>query len=172
MDRIKPSAPRRKWKRFKVMGGSLVLLSKPRFMNIGKPRLIKMGPIIDISLGGISLQYVDSNKIPKECYELSISVPPDKIVLKDVPFEILSDVEIAELSDFRKIRNRSVRFGKLSSYQRFQLQSFIDKYSIDDAEERRVTRDRRVSHDPRFEDPEHKVLFERRIGGDRRMDVL
>ena len=145
------------------------MLSKPRFMNIGKPHLVKMGPIIDISIGGLALQYVDSNKMPKECYELSISTPPDKIVLDSVPFEIVFDVEIAELSDSRKVRNRSVRFGKLSSYQRFKLQSFIDKFSIDIAENRRTTKDRRLFNEPKIEDPEHRILFERRLVSDRRI---
>ena len=53
---------RRQWKRYKLKGGAIVLLHKPRFMEIGKPKLVELGPVIDISRGGLAVQYVESEK--------------------------------------------------------------------------------------------------------------
>ncbi len=46
---------RRKWKRYKIKGGAIVLLHKPRLIDIGKPKMIELGPVIDISMGGLAV---------------------------------------------------------------------------------------------------------------------
>jgi hypothetical protein len=168
MSLSKPIVKRRKWKRFKIRGSAIVMIHKPRFIEFGKPTLIELGPLIDISLGGLAVQYVETKKRLVDSAELSISFPNKGVSLGQMPFKIVSNSTIATLPDSKKIINRCVEFEKLTPYQSFQLESFINKFSIKTFSDRRSTEDRRQYFDPKFDDIEYKTLYDRRIQNERR----
>jgi len=56
----------------------------------------------------------------------------------------------------------------LTSYNKFQLESFIKKHTEAILKDRRSGRDRRKFNDPKFEDPSYRAMYERRVMGDRR----
>jgi hypothetical protein len=158
---------RRKWKRFKVRGGAIVYLSKPRVIKIAKHRLLEMGPVADISMGGVAVQYVEKD-IPEAYNLVTIAHPSEGIKIDAFPVEIISDVVIAKLDESKQIRNRCMRFGKLTSYQSFKVEEFIDEYAILFDKDRRASNDRRVYNDPKFEDYEYSVIYEKRLVAERR----
>ncbi len=160
----KPLASRRKWKRFKVKDRAFVMLHRPRLIKLGKPRLVKSGPIVDISMGGLAVQYIENRERLRDYSELSIIIPPDHIKVEEIPFKVLTDIEIAELPDSRKIRNRCLKFGKLTPYQEFQLESFIKNHGFELLKDRRSVADRRKFNDSRFfDDEDYRVLYEKRV---------
>lgn len=169
MAQAQPAIRRRKWKRFRINGSAIVLLHKPSLLGLGKPTFIEMGPIIDISLGGLAVQYVDSKKRQTECFELAISLPDKGMVLEGIPFEIILDREIATLPDARKIRKRCVEFGELNSYQSLKLEAFIKKHTTKIIKDRRSGTERRQFENPQFQGDEFKALHERRVLGERRL---
>ena len=100
---------------------------------------------------------------------LSLSIPGVGIKLENIPFELVSDSIKAELPDSRKIRTRCVKFGKLSPYQTFQLESFIKNYTASDGFDRRVGSERRHFNDPQFDDEDYSTLYDRRTNIERRV---
>lgn len=145
------------------------MLHKPRLIDIGKPRLVELGPVIDISLGGLAVQYIENKKRILDTDVLSVTIPGAGIKLEKIPFEVISDTITAELPDARKIRTRCVKFGKLSPYQAFQLESFIKNYTNSDGFDRRTGTDRRDFDDPQFDDESYRTLYDRRMLGERRV---
>ena len=161
---------RRKWKRYKIRGGALVMLSRPSVLKLGKPRLIKLGPILDISQGGVSVQYIDSRQRTAEATALAIMSPVDGVAIQDIPFRIVRDIQMAVLPDERVIRMRNMEFGTIKSMQLFQLENLIKNYGYENGTDRRNPVDRRQYNDPRFDDPDYAMLNERRFMGERRRD--
>jgi len=126
MNAIKPAISRRKWKRSRMTSGATVMLHKPSIIGFGKPSYIELGPVIDISMGGLSVKYINNKeRQTDDCFELSLSLPNDGIQLEGMRFEIVADFEVAELPNGREVRKRCVKFGKLDSYKSFQLETFI-----------------------------------------------
>lgn len=144
------------------------MLHKPRLFELAKPRFIELGPIIDISVGGLAVQYFETKERLTECAELSITVPDEGIKVEKVKFKTISDVQTAELPGSKTIRTRRAEFKELTPYQRFQLESLIKKYGTGIVFDRRSGKDRRQFKDPRFEDKEFAAHHERRIFGERR----
>ncbi|MBT8352830.1 MAG: hypothetical protein KJO26_16545 [Deltaproteobacteria bacterium] len=128
MNNKKPAMSRRKWKRSRMIGGATVMLHKPSIIGFGKPSYIELGPVIDISMGGLSVKYINNKeRQTDDCFELSLSLPNDGIKLEEMPFEGVADFKVAELPDGREVRKRCVKFEKLDSYKSFQLETFIKK---------------------------------------------
>jgi len=115
----------RKHHRFKVKEGAFVGFYKPRVFKLGKPRLIKSAPIIDISLEGLAFQYTDFDMWSPNFDELSISKTDDEIKIGKVPFKAISDFLASRFSDSTFIRRRGVKFGKLTPNQKNHLRRFI-----------------------------------------------
>ena len=165
----KKKAPgRRKWKRFRTKGGALVLVKKTRIIEVGKPALVELGPVIDISMGGLSVQYIANKQRTADSDALALAVPPETVRVEPIPYELVKDVEVARLPDGKSIRTRCVKFGKLSDYQTFQLQTFIREHTTAIIRDRRCGKDRRQFEDPRFADDAYRRQFERRILLERR----
>ena len=161
---------RRKWKRYTVKGGSIVYLYKPAV--IGSPNLIEMGPIVDISMGGMAFQYMETKKRQADWQELSIGMPSADFQVDGITFDEISDFEVALLPDGKSIRNRCVRFDKLTPYLTYRLEAFIKQFAMQLIEDRRKTPDRRSKPDPRFHDREYATLYERRSNIERRIFTL
>ena len=160
---------RRKWKRFTIKGGSLVYLYKAGIIGRGKPVLIEMGPIVDVSMGGIAFQYIENKRRQADIAELAIAMPSDDCRVDGVPFEIIADFEVAALPDGKRIRNRCVRFVNLTPYLSYRIEDYIEKYSMNIIKDRRKNPDRRANRDPRYKDREFATLNERRFQEDRRV---
>ena len=144
------------------------MLKKHRLIDIGKPSFVELGPIVDISMGGLAIQYVENKNRTVESDELAIALPSDGIKVEPIPFRIISDVEVATMPGGKTIRNRCVEFGKLSDYQSYQLKTFIQNHTVHTQGDRRSGADRRQFSDPRFEEEEYREMYERRISYDRR----
>lgn len=160
---------RRKWKRYTIKGGSLVYLYKEGIIGMGKPVLIEMGPIVDVSMGGIAFQYIENKRRQADITELAIAMPSDDCRVDGVPFETIADFEVAALPDGKRIRNRCVRFVDLTPYLAYRVEDYIEKYSMNILKDRRKNQDRRGKKDPRYNDREFATLNERRFQEDRRV---
>ena len=132
MLKINSAVKKRRWDRFKIKGGAIVMLHKPRRIKVGKPKLLELGPVVDISWGGLAVQYIDSKERQIESNELSISIPPHGVALEGIPFQTVSDVEVAELSDSKKIRRRSIKFNELTQAQKAKLVKFLQNFTVRD----------------------------------------
>jgi hypothetical protein len=121
---------KRKHSRFKVKKGTVVEFYKPRLFNLGKPRVFKSAPIIDISLGGLAFQYIDKETWLQKVKELSVSNPSDEIQIDHLPYEVISDFMISTLPDDTFIRRCSIKFENVPPGQKFQLDNFIQYHTI------------------------------------------
>jgi len=164
MDARKPITRRRKWKRFKIKGGAIVLLHKARLLDIGKPKLIELGPVIDISMGGLAVQFVESKNRLHESETISISIPSIGVTLPDLQCKVIFEKVLTTLPNGKKIYNRSVEFVNLTKIQNLQLESFIRKHTFHTIPDRRSGKDRRV-----FNDPDFNPADNRRSGIERRV---
>ena len=162
------SSRRRKFKRFRIKGSAIVLLHRPRLISIGKPKLVELGPVVDISIGGMAVQYIEHKNRSLEGELLSIRVAGNGIKLESLPFRIVLNRVLASMPDGRKIHKCCFEFHQLSAYQRFQLESFIKSHTMQSSGERRASNDRRHFDDPKFKDPQYGAAFERRSGNERR----
>jgi len=159
---------RRKTRRFKIKGSAFVLLHRPPLMGIGRPRRVELGPITDISMGGIAVQYLEHKRRSLDAELLTIAVADDAFTIEGLYFRVVTDRILASLPGGRNIHTCSIEFTRLTAYQNFQLESFIKNYTIQRPQERRRPHDRRQFEDPRFQEPGYKVNFERRSGHERR----
>lgn len=162
------AAKRRKWKRFRAKVPAVVLIHKPRLIEIGGPRLVELGPLVDISMGGLAVQYIADKKRQPDGSHIAVSINGNGLSIEPIPFKTIADKVVAVLPDERQIRSRSVQFGNLTTYQSFQLETFIAKHTTEAVRERREGQDRRRTNDPRFEDPSFRLQHERRFTADRR----
>jgi len=154
---------RRKKNRFKVKEGALVQFYKPPRFKLGKPRVIKSAPIIDISVGGLRFEYIARNMWPHNFDSLVISKASDKTRIDNVPFKAVSDFPISTLPNSTTLRSCGVKFMGLSPNQKSYLDSFIRDYTISNQ-----TGDRRASPDRRSEDAPQYNDTEKRSGKERR----
>ena len=92
------------------------------------------GQIIDISLEGLSFIYLKPVSLHLdeilEYFELAILLKGNIVLMEGVPCKTISDVEMPK--DFQCMimqkRQFSMKFDRLSSNQKTQLQSIIEKY--------------------------------------------
>ena len=164
----KLSARRRRWKRFNINGSAIVMLHKPRLIDIGKPSLVQLGPVVDISMGGLSVQYFENKKRKLETDTLSIHVPDQGLVLEGMKFDVISDRIVAKLAEEKIIRSRCVSFRDQSRLQSYQLETFMKQFTLNSPADRRTGRERRRHVDPRFDDDAFRSEHERRDGIERR----
>ncbi|WP_092234759.1 PilZ domain-containing protein [Desulfobacula phenolica] len=117
----KRTIDRRKNKRYKAEEGAYAAIS---------PNSKKLGQIIDISMGGLTFKYIDTNADDNE----NENLPEEKIFLSsmgyyvgDLPFKIVLDYEIKNAPSFSsmKIRKMHVQFTDLSFKQLFDLDYYL-----------------------------------------------
>jgi hypothetical protein len=118
---IKP----RKYERYSAREGAIVAL---------KPKSNILGQMIDIGMGGLSFQYIESQEPPGYSNELVILVASQRFFLDKVPFKTVSDIEIENNISFSSIQMRrcSVEFMRLSLEQAASIQDFIIKHTAID----------------------------------------
>ena len=106
--------------RFKVQSGAMCSLQLP-----------VVGQITDVSLGGLSFQYVSSRVRSKESPVLRISSTDGTFELGMIPFNAVWDRPgpQATSSDLITLRECGVQFGELTDEQRFDLKWFLKSYT-------------------------------------------
>lgn len=101
---------RRKHKRYKAKSGTVKTESKS-------------GDIIDISMGGLSFSYVDSDNWTDEEFDCGMLMGERDLGLEDIPMKIISDCAIN--SGLSITRRCGVKFEKLTPKQMAQLEYYI-----------------------------------------------
>lgn len=107
---------RRKHKRYRVKTGALALID-----NIP-------GTIVDISDGGLAINYTVFGKEPAENLRLDIFLSSDDFYLQDIPVSLVAAKEKAgSKSAFGSIQVKRycLQFGELSEEQKTGLRYFI-----------------------------------------------
>ncbi len=169
MEPKRPITRRRRWKRFKINGAARVLLHRQRIMDFGKPSLVELGPVVDISMGGLAVCYIENKKRMIHSEMLSLKIPDKGIPLEGVTFRTVSDRKIAWMPDGKIIHRRCVKFEILNAQQKLQVETFIRNHALPNVEDRRSETDRRRHQDPRFSDPARRDVCERRFSPERRI---
>lgn len=113
---------RRKHKRFKVQEGMFAVLRGDH---------VKLGPIVDVSRGGLSFHYVKADEQTNASREMTIFSSRRDFYLTGVPFRAVLDFKLASevpLSSITMSRC-GVQFGDLTDYQSSQLEHFIGNHT-------------------------------------------
>lgn len=118
--RSKEKHEQRQHTRFPAIEGVIVAL---------KPHAEILGQMIDISLSGLSFQYIDSALALKQSpsSELMILLTKPRFFLDRIPYRTVADFELANEFSFSSIpiRRRCVEFEVMSLDKRSQLEDFI-----------------------------------------------
>lgn len=112
---------RRKHKRFQVPTGAFVGIG-PDFTKVGRPG--------DISMGGLAFSYVGSEEPSNGSY-LDLFSTDSYFYLCYLPINTISDCELVNKAPFnsKTMRRCTVKFGKLTHSQKFQLAHFIQNHT-------------------------------------------
>jgi hypothetical protein len=113
---------RRKHKRFKVKEGAFA---------VAWPDNNKLGPIKDISEGGIAFQFIEDGEQTKGSPEVEIFSTVDDFYMKKLPVRTVLDFELETTVSLNPtpMRQLSMKFGKLNHPQKLLLSFFIQKYT-------------------------------------------
>ena len=122
---------RRKKARYAVKKGASVLFKKSSVIGLFKPRTVKSGSIINISLSGIRAQYTAATVWSKDFDKMSIVTIDKKFTIDNIPCRIISDSNISRLPNGTFVRRCSIKYGNLSDYHKLQLSYFMQEYTID-----------------------------------------
>lgn len=113
---------RRQHKRFHVQDGVVAVLGKP---------VLAVGQIMDISLKGLSFRYAGDAEMPGETCSLDILFRDGLSFLYGIPCETVYDIDWSGSVPFTAPPQRriGVRFGALTSNQKYRLEDFIKHYT-------------------------------------------
>ena len=116
---------RREHKRYQVHSGTYVALGPPYG---------KVGPMIDISLGGLSFEYTDRRERTDESY-INIFLTEANFYLEKVPIKTILDFEIADTLPLSSVATRrcGLRFEHLTPDQASKIDFFIQNYHTGEA---------------------------------------
>ena len=119
---------RRRQKRYQVGSGVFVVLDPAGHS-------FKLGTMIDISKGGLALQYMDVIEATSTYSELDIFVSGHGVLIWRLPFTVVSQTAFQEPNPFYSFisRRMGVKFDALSDAKYAKLSSFIQTYSIPEA---------------------------------------
>ena len=112
---------RRKQKRFLAQHGAFVMF---------KPSDTGVGRLIDISMDGLTLDYISSKEPEVQPSELDIFVVNSSFRLHSIPCETITDfVTFTTYDGSLSKRRRGVQFGKLTENQEALLVQFINNHT-------------------------------------------
>jgi hypothetical protein len=119
------SVERREHKRYQVHSGTYVALGPPYG---------KVGPMIDISLGGVSFEYADRKERTDESH-INIFLTEANFYLEKVPIRTILDFEISDTLAASSVATRrcGLRFEDLTPDQASQIDFFIQNYGTGEA---------------------------------------
>ncbi len=139
---------RRKYDRFRIRGSAYVVYSKPRRMRLGKEKFVKLGPVADISRGGLSVEYVPRKSCRWNKTELSVFIPGQGIILNRIPSRIIQNRAVAELDQGKAIMHCNIEFRELNQHQLFRLRRFVRDNTSKTSLDRRKNKERRYLTSP------------------------
>ena len=92
-----------------------------------RPRAEILGQMIDIGLGGLSFQYIDSAIDESPSEELTILMSAPRFYLDRIPYRTVADFALPQEFSFSSIpvRRRCVAFGDLSAEKRDGIKQVI-----------------------------------------------
>jgi hypothetical protein len=162
MTENKSFVERRIWHRFRVNDIARVDFATPHMFNVIKPSVARSPLIIDTSRAGLSFIYEDNQIRPTDFDRLSIVMDANKIVVEDLPYQVVSDDPIFPHHNATFARRCGVSFGQLTSTQRCQLDRFIRNHTrCLRAMDRRTGTDPGTPDNPLYSGPERRKIFER-----------
>ena len=96
---------------------------------------MKIGQIVDISMGGLALHYIADGEQINESQELEIYMAHNGFHMTDVPFNTISDFALPSEFPLTTIimRRRGVQFGELSELHISQLGYLLQNYTEGEA---------------------------------------
>lgn len=124
---------RRQWKRYKI-DGAFASVRKPLLIKIrlGKGNWAKLGPIKDIGMKGLALQYVSDRDEGAQNHSCLSVVVPGEGAVDDIQYTVVNAFDVARLPNSDKsIRTLCVCFNRLLPFQRVRLEYFIEKYGVE-----------------------------------------
>ncbi|MCG6892440.1 MAG: PilZ domain-containing protein [Desulfobacteraceae bacterium] len=119
--------------RYGMNSVSEVNLSVPVMFGFRK-KTMKLGLILDISMGGMAIQYDGCDIASLKASHLSIVVPGKGALIEGIPFEIISDGQMGNCSPENSPRRCGLKFGHLTDDQRKRLQFIVNNFSAKKAE--------------------------------------
>ena len=116
---------RRGTKKFKPKKGVFAVLTSD---------VSRLGPIKEISRGGLAFQYVDSGEPSRRSEEVEIFSTVHDFYLKKLPVRSVEDSEAGDTPAYSSLpmRELSIQFGKMTPVQLRLLDFFIRHYTDDE----------------------------------------
>ncbi|MBU0946504.1 MAG: PilZ domain-containing protein [Proteobacteria bacterium] len=113
----RPREERRQFVRYRPKGGTIAVNDHA------------LGPVINISMGGLSFRYLEGSSTEPHSDSLGIFLGSDDVLIDKITTKVISDQLIAQGSVFLQIstRQRSIQFLNLSERQRKNLKAFINE---------------------------------------------
>jgi len=92
-----------------------------------------LGPVINISMGGLSFRYMGANTAKSIKNKLGIFLGSENILIDKLPTKVVADKLISQGSSFLKTPTRecSLQFLELTPVQREKLTDFISNKTIE-----------------------------------------
>jgi hypothetical protein len=120
-----------------------------------------VGPIRNLSRGGLSFKYIDKKDQLKGWLEIDIFTRGMDFYLKGVPSLFVWNSKLFKNDPLSTItlRHCGIRFGELAPSQTTQIENFLKKYA-----DRRTGKDRRHPDASPHKGPDRRIEFERRKG--------
>lgn len=165
---------RRMHDRYRPLGSAFVIFESPRPHILGKSRIIKLGPITDISPEGLCVEYQHHKDYQKDFQELSILVPGQGLVVVRIPFQNIFETIVSTAFKQPPIMRRNMRFGDLDADHSRQVKDFIGTFTRGVVSDRRSGYERRnitKSDEQSAAASDQKTIDTRRSGKDRRSDT-
>lgn len=112
-----PQEERRQFERFRPKDGTMAVNSHA------------LGPVIDISMGGLSFRYIVEDASKPISDTLGIFLSSDNILLDKLSTKLIADEFVSQSTSFLKTstRKRSIQFLNLTETQRKNLENFINE---------------------------------------------
>ncbi len=134
---------RRRYQRYQIKGCARIVFFHSRVVKWAAPKIVRLGPLVDIGLGGLAVEYLDTQLRSGDFRELAIELPYNGSHLYRFPFRQVVDYTIAQMNVTQQIRRRCMQFYDLNQHQVFRLQKFIDLHTCGPLMDRRSGKDRR-----------------------------
>ncbi|MBU0992702.1 MAG: hypothetical protein KJ737_09440 [Proteobacteria bacterium] len=162
---------RRKRNRYRLQQGAYAAFS---------PYYIKLGPIVNISLGGFACHYFIDRDQRDDLVEPYVSLRNNQFFIRDIPVKGVCNFEInMEESHYLKMMYCGVQFGQLTFEQFKAIDEFIIYNTLDILSDRRSAIQRRSRKDqsarldlPRYSSFETPVDMNRRSRNERRNTTI
>lgn len=112
---------RRQFKRFRPKDGTMAVNHHA------------LGPVVNISMGGLSFRYMGDNPAKPISDILGIFLGSDDVLIEQISTKVITDKLISQGSSFLKAstRQRSIQFTNLTKSQRKSLKDFIGSKTME-----------------------------------------